>query len=146
MSLSPPYYLSMEPSPLDEALRRVGDRWSLRLVEALLEGPRRFTDLTDEIEGIAPNTLSDRLKHLESEAVVTSKPYSERPPRFTYELTAEGRQLAGALRSLTQWGAQRLGDSPAHHAACGSEMEVRWYCPTCARSVEESEIDEVQHL
>ena len=141
-----PYYQAMDASPLDEALRRVGDRWALRLAEVLMEGPRRFTDLAAAIEGIAPNTLSDRLRHLESEGVIVRKPYSERPLRVTYELTREGRQLAGALRSLTQWGAQRLGRAPIHHSTCGSEMEIRWYCPTCARSVDEAENDEIQHL
>ena len=69
-------------SPLDEAVARVGDRWTLLLVQALLEGPRRFNDLAAALPGIAPNVLSQRLKHLEREAVVVSQPYSRRPPRF----------------------------------------------------------------
>ncbi len=53
-------------SPLAEALTRVGDRWTLLLVEALLTGPRRFNDLLGQIPGIAANILSERLKRLES--------------------------------------------------------------------------------
>ena len=51
-------------TPLAAALERVGDRWSLLLIEALLEGPRRFGELSDAVEGIAPNILSERLKRL----------------------------------------------------------------------------------
>ena len=52
-------------TPLASALERVGDRWSLLLIEALLEGPRRFGELSEAVDGIAPNILSDRLKRLE---------------------------------------------------------------------------------
>src|SRR3990170_2873055 len=93
-------------TPLAAALERVGDRWSLLLIEALLEGPRRFGELSDAVTGIAPNILSERLKRLESERIVRAMPYSERPPRFTYALTAEGLELGGVLRLLGDWGAR----------------------------------------
>src|ERR1700761_4656498 len=95
----------LEPSPLAEALARVGDRWTLLVVEALLTGPRRFNELLSEIPGIAANILSERLKRLERDALLVARPYSERPPRAAYELTAEGKELAGALRLLAYWGA-----------------------------------------
>ena len=134
-------------SPLDEALARVGDRWTLLIVEALLAGPRRFNDLLEAVTGIAPNILSQRLKHLEREAIVKARPYSERPPRVAYELTAAGGDLAGALRLLAGWAARRSEESEApRHAACGTPMEARWYCPTCARIVEESERGDLHFL
>ncbi|NYN30494.1 winged helix-turn-helix transcriptional regulator, partial [Salmonella enterica] len=85
---------------------RVGDRWSLLLIEALLDGPRRFGELSEAVEGIAPNILSERLKRLEGERVIRATPYSERPPRFSYALTDEGQDLAGVLRLLADWGAR----------------------------------------
>ena len=54
--------------------------------------------------GIAPNILSERLKRLERDALVMSRLYTERPPRAAYDLTAEGKELAGALRLLAHWG------------------------------------------
>jgi DNA-binding HxlR family transcriptional regulator len=127
-------------SPLDEAVARVGDRWTLLLVQALLDGPRRFNELLEALPGIAPNILSQRLKHLEREAVLVSQPYSRRPPRFAYELTGSGRELAGALRLLADWGARhREGAEPPRHAACGSPVEARWWCPVCERPVDEDE-------
>src|ERR671939_1029639 len=109
-----------EPSPLAAALDSVGDRWTLLVVEALLDAPRRFGDLEHELAGIAPNVLSQRLRRLEGEGLVLAEPYSERPRRFVYELTASGRELAGALRLLAHWGArhQDAGEGP-RHAACG---------------------------
>jgi len=59
-------------SPLEEATARVGDRWTLLLVQALLDGPRRFNELLEALPGIAPNVLSQRLKHLERERVLVS--------------------------------------------------------------------------
>src|SRR5438067_1013735 len=91
-------------SPLAEALASVGDRWTLLIVAALLDGPRRFGDLEKELQGIAPNVLSQRLRNLESQGLVRAERYSERPPRFVYELAASGRELAGALRLLADWG------------------------------------------
>ncbi len=135
------------PSPLEAALERVGDRWALLLVHALLDGPRRFSDLTEAVPGIAPNVLSNRLKSLEREGVVAARPYSRRPPRFTYELTAAGAELAGALRLLAQWGAGPSDDTEAvRHAACGTTVEARWYCPTCARVVDEDEGGDLHFL
>ena len=134
-------------SPLDAALARVGDRWTLLVVEALLPGARRFNDLLEDVEGIAPNILSHRLKHLEREAMVTARPYSTRPPRVAYELTAAGRELAGALRLLAQWGARASEHAVApRHATCGTPMEARWYCPTCARVVEDDEDPELHYI
>jgi len=131
-------------SALDGALARVGDRWSFLVVEALLEGPRRFNDLTESVKGIAPNILTDRLRRLEREGVVVSRAYQERPPRQDYALTDDGRELAGVLRLLAAWGSSGTsGGAPVgvalRHVTCGSPLEARWYCPTCARAVDEDD-------
>jgi DNA-binding HxlR family transcriptional regulator len=126
-----------ERSPLAEALAAVGDRWTLLLVEALLEGPVRFNDLQEAIAGIAPNILSERLRRLEREGLAVAQPYSERPPRYVYELTAAGTELAGALRLLSDWGARHREAEPVRHEACGTPLEARWYCPTCEQPVDD---------
>ncbi len=134
-------------NPLAAALERVGDRWTLLLVDALLTGPRRFNELSAGIEGIAPNILSTRLKHLEREGIVVSRPYSRRPVRMTYELTASGRELAGALRLLAHWAAGHTAEGEApRHAECGTSMEARWFCPTCERVVEEREAEALNYV
>jgi DNA-binding HxlR family transcriptional regulator len=144
MAHQPPDAAAPSASPLASALGRVGDRWSLLLVEALLDGSRRFNELIEAVPGIAANILTDRLRRLEREGVVRSAPYSQRPPRMEYTLTADGRDLASALRLFADWGARRgPGGSEAHeplrHATCGTPLETRWYCPTCAATVPDRE-------
>ena len=136
-----------EPSPLAQAVGRVGDRWTLLVVEALLAGPLRFNELTERVHGIAPNILTSRLRGLEQDGLVLAQPYSSRPPRFVYELTAPGQELAGALRLLAEWGARRSEQpEPVLHEACGTALEVRWYCPTCERAVKDGEADDLDYV
>ena len=138
--------ISRAASPLDAALERVGDRWSLLLVEALLEGPRRFGELETDVPGIAPNILTDRLRRLEQGRVIASRPYSQRPPRVAYSLTEDGRELAGVLRLLANWGAGGSEAAEAlRHLDCGSTLEARWFCPTCARPVVEDEASSLRY-
>ena len=137
----------MEVTPLDRALTRVGDRWTLLVVEALLDGPRRFGELTEALPGIAPNILSARLRKLEKDRLVVSAPYTARPVRNQYELTADGRELAGALAVLGSWAARVDALPGAHyHDTCGTALELRAWCPTCGRVVDETEADELDRL
>lgn len=135
-------------APLADALSTVGDRWSLLLVASLLDGPRRFGELQQALEGIAPNVLSQRLRQLEQRGLVLAQPYSRRPPRYLYELTESGHQLAGTLRLLADWGA-RHGEADAaeapRHSACGTPLEARWYCPTCQEPAEPAEDGELYY-
>jgi DNA-binding HxlR family transcriptional regulator len=115
------------------ALAQVGDRWSLLVVDALSDGPQRFGDLEAALPGIATNVLTQRLRRLEADHLVMAVPYSARPPRFAYELTAAGRELGGAVRLLAQWSADHGGGEAATpaHQECGTPMVARWWCPTC---------------
>ena len=118
------------------------------MVEALLGGPQRFNDLPGQIPGIAPNILSERLNRLERDGLLIARPYSERPPRAAYQLTAEGTELAGALRLLAHWGARHADPAEApRHPACGTLLQARWYCPTCDHLVDHEPRDaEVSYL
>ncbi len=135
-------------SPLAAALDRVGDRWSLLVVEVLLDGPRRFGELEAALPGIAPNVLADRLRRLERSAILRSTPYSRRPLRLEYALTADGRELAGTLRLLADWGARTAGGEaePLRHETCGTALEARWYCPTCDVAVRDEDAADVAIL
>jgi len=121
----------MIDDPLRDAASIAGDRWMILAVGALADGPRRFGDLIGDLDGIAPNVLIDRLRRLERHGLVASTPYSHRPRRFVYDLTAVGRELAAILPALAAWAAKRSGGEPPRHATCGSALEVRAWCPTC---------------
>ena len=131
---------STPASALEAALDRVGDRWSLLVVDALMDGPRRFGELRDALPGIAPNILTDRLRRLERERILVASPYSTRPPRMEYTLTGDGRDLASTLRLLAAWGSRRTGGEPLRHDRCGTAVEARWFCPTCGEPVTDPEI------
>src|SRR4051812_2641979 len=60
------------PPPPADALAQVGDRWTLLAIAALLEGPKRFNELKEELNGIAPNVLSARLKALTEHALIVA--------------------------------------------------------------------------
>ena len=135
-----------EAGPLERAVASVGERWTLLLVHALLDGPLRFGELAEAVPGVAPNILTRRLRHLEHEGLVVATPYSRRPLRMTYELTSTGRELAGAIALLSDWGARQGGEAARrHHAACGTSLEARWWCPTCDRAVVDDEADELRY-
>ncbi|MET0147286.1 MAG: helix-turn-helix domain-containing protein [Ilumatobacteraceae bacterium] len=123
---------------LDVAARSVGDRWSLRVVGALLDGGRTFGELGADVDGIAPTILTSRLKALQRLGIVTAVPYERRPPRMRYTLTEPGRRLAGAIATLADWGAHREGHPASRrHDTCGTPVELRAWCPTCERTVED---------
>ncbi len=127
-----------QPAALAQALGRVGDRWKLTIVAALLDGPRRFGEISGAIDGIAPNILSRRLRQLEQDGLVLAVPYCDRPVRFLYELTAAGQDLAGVLRLFADWGARHADGEPLRHASCGTPLEARWYCPTCREPADDA--------
>jgi DNA-binding HxlR family transcriptional regulator len=131
-----------ERTALAVAAARVGDRWTLRIVHALLAGPRRFGDLQAEVAPIAPNVLAQRLRSLEADGLVVAERYQQRPPRFVYELTGRGRDLAGVLRLLAAWADESL--APVH-ATCGTRLEATWRCPTCELTVEDGD-ERLVHL
>ena len=91
----------------------VGNRWTLLILRELRPGPRRFTDLVEGLPGISRKLLSERLRELEGDGIITR---SELPPpaaRHVYELTDDGLELTTALIPLAAWGAKRLGERKA---------------------------------
>jgi len=126
----------IQRAALAAAVETIGERWTLLLIAALLEAPRRFGELQEQVEGIAPNILTDRLRRLERAGIVVARPYSERPPRYVYELTSRGGELSDALRLLAGWGSRnaRPEDRPVH-GLCGTALEARWWCPACEQVI-----------
>ena len=91
--------------PVARTLDAIGARWTpLILRDLLLHGARRFQDLQDSLEGIAPTTLSDRLKTLERHGIVERRFYMQHPPRAEYVLTRKGLDLGPVVRAMRDWG------------------------------------------
>ena len=98
--------------PVARTLDLIGERWTILILrDLLLHGPRRFQDFQESLDGVAPNTLSARLKDLEANGLIERHAYSEHPPRLEYRLTEKGKSLGPVLRALRDWGRQHTGRS-----------------------------------
>ena len=87
------------------ALDAIGEKWSLLILRDLFrKGPLRFQQFEQGLRGIAPNTLSARLKSLEAAGVIETRLYENHPPRYEYRLTDKGRALGPVLEALYTWG------------------------------------------
>ncbi len=120
--------------PVASTLDLVGDRWTLLIVRDLLRGRTRFSDFRDAVEGIPPSVLSDRLKTLEREGIVSRRFYSDHPPRAEYLLTAKGHELGPVVGALSRWGEKYAEhDLELVDNECGHGVAVVYHCDTCAR-------------
>jgi DNA-binding HxlR family transcriptional regulator len=91
--------------PVARVLDVIGKRWTLLILRDLfLHKTRRFQDFQKSLSGIAPNTLSERLKSLESNGIIARKPYAEHPPRLEYHLTDKGKTLGPIVKMLREVG------------------------------------------
>lgn len=86
-----------------EVLNRVGDKWSVLIVQLLADGPKRFSELRRAVEGISQRMLTLTLKGLERDGLVTRTVYPTIPPRVEYELTEVGRTLRKPIQALAKW-------------------------------------------
>lgn len=91
--------------PVAKALGIVGEKWSLLIIrDLLLLGRVKFQEFERRIDGIAPNTLSARLKSLEESGIISAELYERHPPRLEYFLTDKGKALGPIVKSLYVWG------------------------------------------
>jgi DNA-binding HxlR family transcriptional regulator len=90
----------------------IGAKWTALLVHDLSEGPRRFSELEHSCAGISPRTLSERLRALEDEGIVSRRSYAESPPRVEYELTDKGASLLPIIDAMREFGRDWL---PCRH-------------------------------
>jgi len=94
--------------PLEKSLSVIGNKWTFLIIRDLLNGTKRFGELSRSLEGISPRTLTIRLKELEIDGVISKKIYPEVPPRTEYTLTEKGRALASILDQMKDWSHQYL--------------------------------------
>ena len=85
--------LRLMSTNLAHALGVIGDRWTLQIVADLFDGPKRFGELADSLQGIAPNVLTSRLRQLERQGLVVATPYSQRPVRLAYAAQRHGTRV-----------------------------------------------------
>jgi DNA-binding HxlR family transcriptional regulator len=84
-------------------LHRIGARWTVFVVNALEDGPLRFTALVARIQGVTPKVLTETLRSMEEDGLLTRVDYGEQPPHVEYGLTDLGRSLLVPLRAVREW-------------------------------------------
>jgi DNA-binding HxlR family transcriptional regulator len=122
----------------------LGERWTIVILRQAFLGARRFEDYQRGL-GIARNMLADRLRTLVESGILERLPYSERPPRFDYRLTAKGRDLYPILVAMMQWGDRHGGheDGPPvvlYHEPCGHLADPRLTCAHCGEPIDAREV------
>jgi DNA-binding HxlR family transcriptional regulator len=94
--------MKRQSSPLEDALRVIGRKGTLVILEMLMKGPTRFTAL-EKVLKVSPRTLSERLKELEDQNIVHRQAFAEVPPRVEYTLTDKGNALKPLLEGVATW-------------------------------------------
>ena len=91
--------------PVARAVRSLDGKWTLLIIRDLLGGTRRFGELRSSLVGISSKTLTDRLRELADDGLVSRTMYAQIPPRVDYSLTERGRAAAPIIDALGSWGA-----------------------------------------
>ncbi len=91
--------------PVATTVQIIGNKWKLLILRNLLERPWRFNELHRSLEGISQKVLTDSLRSMEKDGIITRTAYPEVPPRVEYALSPLGESMRPILNSMEQWGA-----------------------------------------
>jgi DNA-binding HxlR family transcriptional regulator len=87
----------------EHAIQLLGKRWTGLILDTLMQGPRRFCEVTTAVEGLSDRVLSDRLRELELEGIVERMVYPQIPVRVEYRLTDKGHDLQPVIAAIHHW-------------------------------------------
>ena len=90
--------------PVATTVALIGSKWKLLIIRNLLQRPWRFNELKKNLEGISQKVLSDSLRSMEEDGLITRTVYPEVPPRVEYALSELGQSLKPILDSMLEWG------------------------------------------
>ena len=90
--------------PVATTVQLIGSKWKLLILRNLLARPWRFNELQKNLEGISQKVLTDSLRSMEADGIVTRTVYPEVPPRVEYSLSELGESMRPIIASMEQWG------------------------------------------
>jgi len=117
------YNVMSETCPSRLVLHRIGARWTVFVVNALEDGPLRFSQLRDTIQGVTPKVLTETLRSMQEDGLVDRTDHGTQPPRVEYELTDLGRSLLGPLRAVRAWAETHVPEILDARERAGAEEE-----------------------
>ena len=130
------------PCNIAQALNIIGDKWTLLILRQLMLGHDTYKDIHDNLEGIPSNLLSERLKCLESDQLISSVLYQTHPPRYRYLLTERGMDLSDVFNSIIIWGEKNLEKchKQLSHKECNHKIELKYFCTQCNKIISKQDI------
>jgi DNA-binding HxlR family transcriptional regulator len=128
-----------ENCSIARTLAVIGDRWAMLILRDAFLRIRRFDDFQKDL-GISKQRLSEQLKKLVDEGVLTKSEYQSSPPRFEYRLTAKGVDLYPVLMAMVNWGDKYMDKGKGapmvyRHTTCGKHFTTRVTCSECGEPV-----------
>ena len=134
------------PCNIAQSLNIIGDRWTLLVVHEILNGHTMFNEIKKALNGISSNLLSERLKYLEKEGLVTAELYTDHPPRYRYTLTKSGEELEHVFNSLIIWGSNHLQKCYKQliDPATGDEVNIGYYSKKTGELVQDIKVVPVE--
>jgi DNA-binding HxlR family transcriptional regulator len=103
LETSPPWDVFNSRCPTREVLDRIADKWSVLIVQRLSGGTLRFAQIRRAVDGISQKVLTNTLRGLERDGIVTRRIYASVPPRVEYSLTDLGKSLCGLVSGICNW-------------------------------------------
>ncbi|WP_347549133.1 helix-turn-helix domain-containing protein [Pseudalkalibacillus hwajinpoensis] len=91
---------------IEKALNIIGGKWSFLVLKELFKGTRRFGELQRRIKDISPTALTNTLRHLEKNEILTREAFATVPVTVEYSLTEKGQELHKILKEMKSWGAK----------------------------------------
>lgn len=110
--------------PSRSVLRHLTDRWTPLVVGVLAEGPARFGEVRDQVGGVTAKVLTQTLRSMERDGLVSRRAQSTMPPRVDYELTPLGLTLVAPLDALRSWAEQHAGEVLGARSSYDSQVEA----------------------
>ena len=89
---------------VEKTLKIIGSKWTMNIIHNLFNGKKRFGELQELLEGVSTKTLSQRLKELEKEKIISKKIFAEIPLHVEYSLTEKGKSLGAIFKQMAEWG------------------------------------------
>jgi DNA-binding HxlR family transcriptional regulator len=129
--------------PLAKTAEIVAERWTPLILRQLFAGRCHFSQFTEDLPGISPRLLAERLKTLEAHGVVERVALGGYPPRVEYRLTESGRALRLLALAMSEWGARHCAEArPMRliHAGCGGAARLEVRCTRCDAPLEAAEV------
>ena len=112
--------------PTRQMLDRIGDKWTVLVVQVLDQGSMRFNGLKRRIGGVSQKMLAQTLRHLERDGLVSRHVFPTTPVTVEYALTPLGRTLVGALTPLIVWSEGKIGEVEAARATFDAREPAGW--------------------